>query len=362
MTFTNEDTHSIIRDNIGRSPLYGGAIKGVGPRYCPSIEDKVVRFSDKPRHQVFLEPEGYDTAEYYANGISTSLPADVQLRLVQTIPGLERAEIMRPGYAIEYDYVPPTFLRPTLMTRLVDGLFHAGQINGTSGYEEAAGQGLVAGINAVNYIRGEEPLILGRDEAYIGVMIDDLITRGVDEPYRMFTSRAEFRLILREDNADSRLVDRGRKAGLVTDASYERYMRKMELLAGEIRRLNSTRVVHEGSGMPLSEVLKRPEIDYARLSELYPPESPAPADIMAQAEILIKYEGYIRRQASDIARTRKYEDKRIPEGFDYEAVKGFSNEVREKLMRVRPISIGQAGRIPGVTPAAVDLLLVALSR
>jgi len=362
ITFTNEDTHNIIRDNIGRSPLYGGAIKGIGPRYCPSIEDKVVRFSDKPRHQIFLEPEGYDTTEYYANGISTSLPADVQLSLVRTIPGLERAEIMRPGYAIEYDYVPPTYLSSSLMTRTVEGLFLAGQINGTSGYEEAAGQGLVAGINAVQHIRGEGPLVLGRDEAYIGVMVDDLITRGVDEPYRMFTSRAEFRLLLREDNADSRLVEKGRAVGLVADEAFDRYMRKLEFLSRELRRLDETRVLYEGAGLPLAEVLKRPEVDYAKLVEMYPPEAPAPDDVMAQAEILIKYEGYIRRQAAEVERIKKYDRKGIPPGFDYRGLKGLSNEVREKLDRVRPSSIGQAGRIPGMTPAAISLLLVALER
>ncbi|MHB8174050.1 MAG: FAD-dependent oxidoreductase, partial [Nitrospirota bacterium] len=354
-------THEIILGSLDRSPLYSGTIKGIGPRYCPSIEDKVVRFADKDRHQIFLEPEGYDTSEYYANGISTSLPADVQLALVRTVEGLENAELMRPGYAIEYDFVPPTELLPNLMTKRVSGLFHAGQINGTSGYEEAAGQGLMAGINAAKYVRGEEPLILGRDEAYIGVMIDDLVTKGVDEPFRMFTSRAEYRLLLREDNADIRLMDKGSALGLISPETYQKLLRKRGQVEREIVRLENTRGEIDGEPMPLKDMLKRPEVAYARLLEKYPAEEAVEPSAAEQVEILVKYEGYIKRQAGEVERLKRYDEKLIPHGFDY-SLPGLSREVREKLAKVGPRSVGQVGRIPGITPAAVAIILVALEK
>ncbi len=361
IAYTNEKTHEIILGNLDRSPLYSGRIKGVGPRYCPSIEDKVVRFADKERHQIFLEPEGYNTSEYYANGISTSLPADVQTALVRTVKGLENAELMRPGYAIEYDYVPPTELLPSLMTKRVEGLFHAGQINGTSGYEEAAGQGIVAGINAAHFVKGLEPLVLGRDEAYIGVMIDDLVTKGVDEPFRMFTSRAEYRLLLREDNADVRLMEKGFTLGLVSDGIYRKFLKKREQIERELARLEGTCGELDGAKAPLKEMLKRPETTYSQLLEKYPPETPLDPAAAEQVEILVKYEGYIKRQAGEVARLKRYDEKLIPRGFDY-SLPGLSREAREKLAKVGPRSVGQAGRIPGITPAAAAIILVALEK
>ncbi len=362
LTYTNADTHRIITESLHRSPLYGGAIKGIGPRYCPSIEDKVVRFADKERHQVFLEPEGYDTTEYYANGISTSLPADVQVRLLHTIAGLEKAEMMRPGYAIEYDFVPPTELLPNLETKRVGGLFHAGQLNGTSGYEEAAGQGLIAGINAALKAKGNDPLVLGRDEAYIGVMIDDLVTKGADEPYRMFTSRAEYRLLLREDNADLRLMDKGYAVGLVGQAVYGRMLKKREGLESELARLSAVRVSADGESLTLKELLKRPENTYSDIEALSPPDVELCPEAKEQVELEVKYEGYIKRQTGDIERSLKYDEKLIPLDFDYATLGGITREVREKLSRVQPRSVGQAGRIPGLTPAAVAVLLVALEK
>jgi len=376
ITYTNVETHRIILDNLDRSPLYSGRIKGTGPRYCPSIEDKVVRFSERERHQVFLEPEGLDTKEYYANGISTSLPYDVQVRLVRTIQGLEEAEIMRPGYAIEYDFVFPTQLKHSLETKSIEGLFLAGQINGTSGYEEAAAQGLMAGINASLKIKGEKPLVLGRHEAYIGVLIDDLVTKGTGEPYRMFTSRAEYRLLLRHDNADLRLMEKGSSIGLLHESVYRRSREKQILIEGEISRLKNTRlkpsVINEDlialqaspikEDTTLEQLLRRPEIDYGFIKRFSPPEKPLPEDICKEVEIEVKYSGYITRQKEMAERLKRMEKKRIPEDFDYTSLSGLSKEVVSKLDEVRPESIGQASRIPGVTPAAISLILVAIEK
>ncbi len=389
ITYTNQNTHEIILQNLDRSPLYSGRIKGIGPRYCPSIEDKVVKFSDKERHQVFLEPEGLQTKEYYANGISTSLPYDVQLRLVRSIKGLEHAEIMRPGYAIEYDFVYPTQLKHSLETKLIEGLFLAGQINGTSGYEEAAGQGLIAGINAALKLLGREPLILRRDEAYIGVLIDDLVTKGTQEPYRMFTSRAEYRLLLRHDNADMRLTEKGYRIGLVKEEQYERFLKKKEAIEKELKRLRSTRVKPEeinpvlvaagttpvSEPLTLEQVLKRPEISYKQIAEIRSQNSdmsakanssasnfgPLTPDICFAVEIEVKYEGYIKKQIELAERLRRLEDLAIPPDFDYTSLK-LSKEVLSKLLEVRPSNLGQASRVPGVTPAAVSLIMIELTR
>ena len=377
ITYTNKKTHEIILGNLDRSPLYSGRIKGIGPRYCPSIEDKVVRFSDKERHQVFLEPEGLETTEYYANGISTSLPYDVQLDLVRSIEGLEQAEIMRPAYAIEYDFVYPTQLKHSLEVKGIDGLYLGGQINGTSGYEEAAAQGLMAGINAALKLKGEQPLVLGRDEAYIGVLIDDLVTKGTKEPYRMFTSRAEYRLLLRHDNADFRLLEKGYAIGLVTKEVYGRFLRKKELLDGELQRLKRERVKPSAElnvllssrgtstlteNIALDKLLKRPEIKYSAIKKLSPSPEILTPEIEALVEIRVKYEGYVQKQIELAGRFNKFESKKIPPAFDYTSIPGLSKEVIEKLREVQPETIGQAGRIPGITPAAVSILLVAVER
>jgi tRNA uridine 5-carboxymethylaminomethyl modification enzyme len=364
LTYTNNETHKIILSNLDRSPLYSGRIKGIGARYCPSIEDKVVKFSQRERHQVFLEPEGIETKEYYANGIPTSLPYDVQVKLVRTIPGLEEAEIMRPGYAIEYDFVFPTQLRHNLETKIIEGLFLAGQINGTSGYEEAAAQGLMAGINASMKLRGREPLVLGRHEAYIGVLIDDLITKGTNEPYRMFTSRAEYRLLLRHDNADLRLMDKGYETGLLNKEIYQKFLKKRRLISEELQRLKKTRIRIDGTDRneSLEQILKRPEINYGFIEELSPSDKPLTEEIKKQAEIQVKYDGYIQRQMEMAERLKKIEDKKIPEHFDYTSVNGLSKEILSKLQEVKPANLGQASRIPGVTPTAISLLLVAIER
>ncbi len=377
MTYTNLTTHEIIRSGLDRSPLYCGIIKGVGPRYCPSIEDKVVRFADKKRHQIFLEPDGRNTNEVYPNGISTSLPLDIQTRMLRSIKGLEEVEIIRPGYAIEYDFVDPMELKPSLETKRIRGLFHAGQINGTSGYEEAGAQGLVAGINASFYIRGEEPLILKRSDAYIGVLIDDLVTKGTGEPYRMFTSRAEYRLYLREDNADLRLRENGYEVGLVKKEDYKIFLQKKAAIEKTLSRISSLRInptkkndeiLHQwGSATlkkdsSLQEILKRPEIHFKHLFEFDRSLESFPESIQEQVEIQVKYDGYMKRQMEQIERFKRLEDVSFPEGFDFSSVIGLTTEVMEKLKKIEPHSLGQASRISGVTPAAISILMVNLKK
>lgn len=373
LTYTNEHTHKLIDENLHRSPMFSGMIKGTGARYCPSIEDKVVRFSDKPRHQIFLEPEGRHTNEVYVQGLSTSLPEEVQHELIKTVPALKNARMMRPGYAIEYDAIVPTQLWPTLETKKIKNLYTAGQINGTSGYEEAAAQGLMAGINAARNVFGKEEVILSRSDAYIGVLIDDLVTKGTNEPYRLLTSRAEYRLLLRQDNCDLRLTDRGHEIGLISQERYEKFTKKKADIEAEINRLQKTilkpneqtqAVIREAGGSELkdgiraSDLLKRPEMKYSPIVQLIPAENELAEDVIEQVEIQIKYEGYIEKSLQQVEKLKKLEDKKIPEDIDYDAINGIATEARQKLNKVRPLSIAQASRISGVNPADISILLV----
>lgn len=377
LTYTNENTHKLIRDNLHRSAMYGGLIHGTGPRYCPSIEDKVVRFADKERHQIFIEPEGENTDEMYIQGMSTSLPEEVQVQMYRTLPGMENCRIMRNAYAIEYDCIDATQLKLSLEFKSIKGLFSAGQFNGSSGYEEAAAQGIIGGINAARYIQGKEPLILDRSEAYIGVLIDDLVTRGSKEPYRMMTSRAEYRLLLRQDNADERLTKKGHDVGLISDERYEKFLKKEQMIADEIERVSHVTITPKDdvqelldgfgstrlkSGVKLSDLIKRPELDYFKMAPADKDRAELPFDVAEEVNIKIKYEGYIKQQMNQVSQFKKLENKLLPEDIDYSEIKNLRLEAIQKLNNIRPASIGQASRITGVSPADITVLLIYLEQ
>ncbi len=377
LAYTNKDTHDLINANLHRSPMYSGVIEGVGARYCPSIEDKIVRFADKDRHQIFLEPEGLETTEMYVQGLSSSLPEEVQASMLRTIPGMEKVEVMRTGYAIEYDCITPTQLKTSLEFKNIKGFFSAGQMNGSSGYEEAAAQGLIAGINANNYIENKEPMIIDRSEGYMGVLIDDLVIKGTNEPYRMMTSRAEYRLLLRQDNADLRLTPKGYKAGLISEERYNKFLQKREAIDQEIKRLKKTHISNSDkvqeilkkqnstilkSGISLFELLKRPEISYESLEEVDSNRPEIALDVVEQVMIELKYEGYINRQRQQVEQFKKLEEKKLPQEIDYSDIKGLRIEAKQKLSEIKPVSIGQASRISGVSPADISVLLIYLEQ